>query len=271
MKLTQEKIQEIAQQLVTAEATREVLRPLTATHPNITLEDGYAVQSAWTAIKVAQGAAIVGHKIGLTSKAMQSQSVVDEPDYGVMLDDTLYEDGSSIQYDTFHAPRVEIELAFVLKQDLTGPRCTFLDVMRATEYICPAIEILNSRLQRIDSVTGQKRNIIDNICSNAGYGGLIMGGRPFMPTDDLDVAWIGGACLRNGEVEETGLSAGVLGHPAKAIAWLANKLAAHETKLKAGEILLSGSFIRPVAARPGDTFQAHFGRLGSVNCYFSPA
>ena len=254
-----------------AEEAHEILRPLTVTHPGITLEDGYAVQSAWTALKVAKGAAIMGHKIGLTSRAMQSQSVVDEPDYGVMLDDTLYESGCTIPHGTFHAPRVEIELAFVLKHELTGPRCTFLDVMRATEYICPAIEILNSRLERIDSVTGQKRNIVDNICSNAGYGGLVMGGRPFLPTDDVDIARIGGACVRNGEIEETGLSAGVLGHPANAIAWLANKLAAHETSLQPREILLSGSFIRPVAARPGDTFQADFGPLGSVNCYFSPA
>lgn len=269
MAFTPHEIQEMAGRIARADEARQVLRPLTITHPGITLEDGYAVQSAWAAIKVAQGAKAVGHKIGLTSKAMQSQSVVDEPDYGVILDDTLYDNGSAIPPGTFHAPRVEIELAFVLGRDLSGPRCTLFDVLRATEYIIPAIEILNSRLEKIDSVTGQKRTIVDSICGNAGYGGLVMGGRPFRPSDDVNLAWVGGACLRNGEVEETGLSAGVLGHPAHAIAWLANKLAAHGESLKAGEILLSGSFIRPVAARPGDTFQADFGPFGSVNCHFS--
>lgn len=269
MALKQEEIQAMARRIAAADVAREILRPLTITNPGITLEDGYAVQSAWADIKIAQGAKIVGHKIGLTSKAMQSQSVVDEPDYGVILDDTLYPNGGHIPLGTFHAPRVEIELAFMLKRDLTGPRCTLFDVLRATEFICPAIEILNSRLEKIDSVTKQKRTIIDSICGNAGYGGLIMGDRPFLPTDDINLAWIGGACLRNGEVEETGLSAGVLGHPANAIAWLANKLAAHGETLKAGEILLSGSFIRPVPARPGDTFQADFGPYGSVNCHFS--
>lgn len=269
MALPSEQIQELARRIARAEEAREVLRPMTITSPGITLEDGYAVQSAWADLKVAQGAAVVGHKIGLTSKAMQSQSVVDEPDYGVILDDTLYENGSPVPRGVFHAPRVEIELAFVLKKDLEGPRCTLFDVLRATEYICPAIEILNSRLEKIDSVTGQKRTIVDSICANAGYGGLVMGGRPFRPDDGVDLAWIGGACVRNGEIEETGLASGVLGHPALAVAWLANKMAAHGTRLKAGEILLSGSFIRPVAARPGDTFQADFGPYGSVHCHFA--
>ncbi|WP_454689159.1 2-oxo-hept-4-ene-1,7-dioate hydratase [Achromobacter aloeverae] len=269
MALPKAEVQTLARRIAVADEAREVLRPLTITHPGITLEDGYAVQSAWADIKLAQGASIVGHKIGLTSKAMQSQSVVDEPDYGVILDDTVYENGSAIPPGVFHSPRVEIELAFVLKSDLRGPRCTLFDVLRATEYICPAIEILNSRLEKIDSVTGQKRTIVDSICANAGYGGLVLGGRPFLPTEDINQARIGGACLRNGEIEETGLAAGVLGHPANAIAWLANKMAAHGATLKAGEILLSGSFIRPVPARPGDTFQADFGRYGSVNCHFS--
>lgn len=269
MALEPHRVRELAESIQGAHERRDILRPLTVTNPGLTLEDGYAIQKAWVDIKVAAGARVVGHKIGLTSKAMQSQAVVNEPDYGVVVDDTVYESGVSIPAGTFRGPRIEIELAFVLKSELRGPNCTIFDVLRATEYICPSIEILNSRVEKIDSVTQQKRTIIDSICDNAGYGALILGGRPFRPTDDLDLSWIAGACIRNGEIEETGISAGVLGHPARSVAWLANKFALHGEHMVPGEILLSGSFIRPVLGRPGDTFEADFGPYGSVRCHFS--
>jgi 2-oxo-hept-3-ene-1,7-dioate hydratase len=268
MAMQKDEIQQLAKQIEHAYRARELMRPLTQTRPGITLEDSYAIQTAWVGLKVAEGSRVIGHKIGLTSKAMQSTSLVNEPDYGALLDDTRYEDGVDIPAGTFLSPRVEIELAFVMRSELRGPNCTIFDVLNATEFVTPAIEVLDSRVAKVDPVTNQARTIVDSICDNAGYAALITGGRPFRPTE-TDMRWIAGLCLRNGQIEETGVSAGVLGHPANAIAWLANKFAAHDTVMKAGEILLSGSFIRPVQAHPGDTFHADFGPFGSVSCHFS--
>jgi 2-oxo-hept-3-ene-1,7-dioate hydratase len=268
MPMDQQEIQRLAKEIQHAYHLRQMIRPLTITNPGIRLEDAYAIQSAWVDLKVAEGAKVVGHKIGLTSKAMQSTSLVDEPDYGALLDDTVYQDGTEIPAGLFRAPRVEIELAFVMRSELRGPGCTIFDVLNATEFVSPAIEVLNSRIEKIDPVTKKPRTIVDSICDNAGYAALILGGRPFRPSE-VDLRWVSGLCLRNGQIEETGVSAGVLGHPANAIAWLVNKFAAHGATMKAGEILLSGSFIRPVDARAGDTFHADFGPLGSVSCHFS--
>lgn len=261
-------IGDYAAKIQRAYETREPMRPLTVTEPGITLEDAYAIQSAWTDLKVARGSKLIGHKIGLTSKAMQSTSLVNEPDYGVLLDDTRFEDGAEVPAGTFLEPRVEVELAFLLRSELRGPHCTIFDVLKATEFVTPAMELLDTRIAKIDPVTNKPRTIVDSICDNAGYAGLITGGRPFRPAD-MDMRWVAALCLRNGQIEETGVAAGVLGHPANAIAWLANKLAAHGTAIQAGELLLSGSFIRIVHARPGDTFHADFGPLGSVSCHFS--
>jgi 2-oxo-hept-3-ene-1,7-dioate hydratase len=268
MALEKSEILDLAKQVQNAYRTKEMLRPLTQTRPGILLEDAYAVQSAWIGLKEAEGSRVLGHKIGLTSKAMQSTSLVNEPDYGALLDDTVYEDGIDIPAGTFRSPRVEIELAFVMNRELRGPNCTIFDVLNATEFVTPAIEVLDSRIEKVDSITRIARTIVDSICDNAGYAALIMGGRPFRPSD-ADLRWISGLCLRNGQIEETGVSAGVLGNPAHAIAWLVNKFAAHGASMKAGEILLSGSFIRPVQGNPGDTFQADFGPFGSVSCHFS--
>lgn len=261
-------IEECAAKIQRAYETRKPMRPLTATEPGIKLEDAYAIQSAWADLKIQRGSKLIGHKIGLTSKAMQSTSLVDEPDYGVLLDDTRFEDGADIPAGTFLEPRVEVELAFLMRSDLRGPNCTIFDVLKATEFVTPAIELLDTRIAKIDPVTDKPRTIVDSICDNAGYAGLITGGRPFRPHED-DMRWVAALCLRNGQIEETGVAAGVLGHPANAIAWLANKLAAHGTSIQAGELLLSGSFIRIVQARTGDTFHADFGPFGSVSCHFS--
>lgn len=268
MPMAREDIRRLAEEIRRAYKSREMIRPLTITSPGILLEDAYAIQSAWVDLKLAEGAKVVGHKIGLTSKAMQSTSLVDEPDYGALLDDTVFQDGVEIPAGLFRAPRVEIELAFVMRSELRGPNCTIFDVLNATEFVTPAIEVLDSRIEKVDSVTKRARTIVDSICDNAGYAALITGGRPFRPTE-VDLRWVAGLCLRNGQIEETGVSAGVLGHPANAIAWLVNKFAAHGAAMMAGEILLSGSFIRPVEARPGDTFHADFGPQGSVSCHFS--
>ena len=268
MMLDEKTIRSLAARIEQARKTHELVRPVTAQFPEATIEDGYAIQRAWVALRLAEGHRVLGHKIGLTSKAMQSQSSVKEPDYGCLLDDTMFGDGAEIPAGTFTAPRVEVELAFILSKMLRGPGCTLFDVLNATDFLIPSMEILDSRLHRTDPETGKTRTIVDSIADNAGNAGL--GDRwTAVQTARGRSRWVAALCFRNGQIEELGVAAAVLGHPANGIAWLANKLAQHDVALEAGQILLSGSFIRIVEARPGDTFHADFGPWGSVSCHFN--
>lgn len=228
--------------------------------PSIGIEDSYAISSAVAEAKVKSGARIIGHKIGLTSKAMQAASKIDEPDYGFVFDDLLVQNGAKIPFENFCAPRAEPELTFILKDALRGPGVGLIDVLRATEWVVPSIEIIDARVT-------EPRKIFDTVADNGAAAGLVLGGRPMRP-DDVDLRWVGAIFYRNSEIEETGIAAGVLGHPALAIAWLANKLGEHGTTLDAGHMMLSGSFTRPVHARKGDTLHADFGPLGSVMVQF---
>ena len=209
---------------------------------------------------IGSGARVIGHKVGLTSKAMQRSSQIDEPDYGHLLDGMLVTDGAAVRHSDYCIPRVELELAFVLGTTLEGPGVGLLDVLRATEYVVPSIEIIDARVQN-------PRRIFDTIADNRAAAGLVLGGHPVGP-HDIDLRWVGGALYRNTDIEETGVAIGVLGHPAMGIAWLANKLGAHDVGLEPGHIVLSGSFVRPVWAEPGDTLRADFGELGVVSVGF---
>jgi len=249
-----------AQLLLTAEKERKPVIQLSKTWPDITIEDAYAIQSEVIRQKVAAGAKIIGHKIGLTSKAMQQSSQIDEPDYGHLLDYMMVADGAKIPWENYCVPRVEVELAFVLGKPLKGPGVGLLDVLRATEYIVPAIEIIDARVQN-------PRKIFDTVADNAAAAGIVIGGRPVGP-NDVDLRWVGGVMYRNAEIEETGLASGVLGHPAMGIAWLANKVGKFGTVLEPGHIMLAGSFTRPVWAQKGDTLHADFGTLGSIAVQF---
>ncbi len=257
-----------AQRLDTAESTRTQIRMISLDHPEMDMADAYAVQNAWLKIKLDGGRKVLGHKIGLTSKAMQNAVNVNIPDSGFLLDDMFFADGSDIPTDRFIQTRIEAELAFVLKSRLSGPNCTLFDVLRATEYITPALEILDTRIMRVDAQTKKTRTVFDTISDNAANAGIVLGGRPFRP-DETDMRWVGAAVSRNAQVEETGLAAGVLNHPAMGIAWLANRLAEYGRALEAGQVVLAGSFIRPIEARKGDTFHADYGPWGSVSCYFA--
>lgn len=228
--------------------------------PQIEIADSYAISSAVAAEKVKQGRKIIGHKIGLTSKAMQASSKIDEPDYGYLFDDLLLQDGAKVKFDDFCVPRVEPELTFVLKEPLKGPGIGLIDVLRATEYVIPSIEIIDARVT-------EPRRIFDTVADNGAAAGIVLGGRP-VKVDEVDLRWVGAIFYRNSEIEETGLAAGVLGHPAMAIAWLANKLGVHGQTLEPGHLMLSGSFTRPVWAAKGDTLHADFGPLGSVSVQF---
>ena len=260
-------IRDAAERLDRAETERTQIDHLTLQYPQLGFVDAYAIQRQWVDMKVARGRRMRGHKIGLTSRAMQQSARIDEPDYGVLLDDMFFEDNADIPMDRFIVPRLEVELAFVLQQDLSGPDCTMLDVMRATEYVLPALEIIDARVRQVDPASGTPRKVFDTISDNAANAGVVMGGRPIRPFD-IDLRWSAAVCSRNGLVEETGVAAGVLGHPARGIAWLANKLAPHGVTLTAGEIVLAGSFTRPVAASAGDTFHVDYGPLGALGLRF---
>ncbi|WP_058910470.1 2-oxo-hept-4-ene-1,7-dioate hydratase [Entomohabitans teleogrylli] len=265
--LSRETIDRLAHELHQAEKNREQIRQLSLRHPEMTIEDAYAIQRQWVKTKIAEGQVLKGHKIGLTSKAMQASSQINEPDYGALLDSMFFDDGCDIPTDDFIVPRIEVELAFVLAKPLRGPNCTLFDVYNATDYVIPALELIDARCHGIDPETQRPRKVFDTISDNAANAGVILGGRPVKP-DALDLRWIPALLYRNGVIEETGVAAGVLNHPANGVAWLANKLAPHDVQLEAGQIILGGSFTRPVPARKGDTFQVDYGVMGAITCHF---
>jgi len=185
----------------------------------------------------------------------------------VLFDDMFFENGATIPKDRFIQPRIEAEIAFVFKEDLSGQNVTLFDVLNATDYVCPALEILDTRILRVDPDNGATRTVNDTIADNAANAGIVLGGRPVHP-DSIDLRWAGAIVSCNAQVEETGLGAGVLNHPAQGIVWLANRLAEYGDGISAGQTVISGSFIRPVEAPHGTTINADYGPLGSVSVYF---
>ena len=262
MTLPPDVITAIAAELAEADRAHSVIPRITARHPDATVEDSYAIQAVWRDRMIAEGRTLVGRKIGLTSKAMQQATGITEPDYGVMFDDTVYPSGSDIPVDHFSNVRVEVELAFVLKHPLTGPDCTLEDVLAATDYVVPALEVLNSHIEL------EGRTIVDTISDNAAYGAMVLGDVRKHP-DEIDLRWVPGVLARNGEIEETGVAMGVLGHPGHGVAWLANKLHQHGARLEPGEIILAGSFTRPVWLAKGDEVVCDYGPMGKITCRFS--
>lgn len=251
----------IADELAQAVRDRTMIERITARYPDAGVEDAYAIQRRWRERQEAAGRRLVGRKIGLTSRAMQQATGITEPDYGVMLDDTVHDSGVVLDAANYANLRVEVELAFVLSAPLAGPGCTVADVLRATDHVVPALELLDSHIEL------EGRTIVDTIADNAAYGGMVLGGSPTRP-DAVDLRWVGALLHRNGTIEETGLAAGVLGHPATGVAWLANTLHQHGETLAAGEIILSGSFTRPVWVGPGDTVLCDYGPMGTLTCSF---
>ncbi len=266
MTLNASQIQQLAAELDQSEKSRVQVEHFSKRFPGMTIEDGYAVSRAWVAMKIAAGRTVRGHKIGLTSRAMQISSQIDEPDYGTLLDDMFFEPGD-IPTQRFIAPRVEVELAFVLKKKLQGANVTVDDVLDATDYVTPAIEIIDARIEQFDRHTRVMRKVFDTISDNAANAGIVLGGNRVAPRS-VDLPWCGAILRQNGAVEETGLAAGVQGHPAVGVAWLVHKLAPWGECLEAGEVVLAGSFTRPVAARVGDVFDADYGALGRFEFRF---
>jgi 2-oxo-hept-3-ene-1,7-dioate hydratase len=263
---SQDLIVQLAAELDQSEKSRVQIEHFSKRFPGMTVEDGYAISRAWVKMKVAEGRKPRGHKIGLTSRAMQQASQISEPDYGTLLDDMFFEPGN-IPTNRFIAPRVEVELAFVLKSRLEGA-VSMDQVLQATEFVTPAIEIIDARIEQFDRHTKAMRRVQDTISDNAANAGIVLGGRKMNPRE-LDLPWCGAILRQNGSVEETGLAAGVQGHPAAGVAWLSMKLAAWGEYLEAGEVVLAGSFTRPVAAKKGDLFDADYGRLGRFGFRFT--
>ncbi|QGU08227.1 2-keto-4-pentenoate hydratase [Corynebacterium occultum] len=255
---------DLAWELHRAEQQRTQLRHFSSRFPEMGFEDSYRISQAWAEIKKEEGQQIIGHKIGLTSRAMQMSSQIDEPDFGTLFDEMLYESGQSIDSTRFILPRVEVELAFILDKPLEGPRVSVADVYRATEYVTPALEIIDARIEQHDRETGAPRRVFDTISDNAANAGIVLGAAP-VKVDSIDLRWVGSLLHKNGVIEESGLAAGVLGNPAIGIAWLARRLHSIGERLEAGETVLAGSFTRPVSISPGDVVHAEYGTLGSLS------
>lgn len=260
-------LQALACELYDARKQRAQLRHFSQRFPEMTIEDGYAIQREWVKLELADGRTIKGRKIGLTSRAMQQASQITEPDYAPLMDDMFFDNGSDIPVERFIAPRVEVELAFILGKPLRGPGVTLFDVLSATEYVTPALEIIDARIEQFDRDTKAPRKVFDTISDFAANAGIVLGGRPVRPLD-VDLRWVGALLHKNGVIEETGVAAGVLNHPANGVAWLANKIAPHDEQLNVGDVVLAGSFTRPTTARRGDQLHADYGPLGSISFRF---
>ena len=254
--------EEIARTLRDAESSRKPIAPLAARWPDLDVADAYEIQRLTIARRVEDGAAVRGHKVGLSSPAMQEMMGVHEPDYGHLLDDMFVFEGHAVPTSELIQPRVEIEVAFVLGASLPTRGCNVADVIRATDCILPAIEIIDSRIAE------WKIGIVDTIADNASSARVVLGGNPVRLTDG-DVRSIGGTLQRNGEIVETGTAAAVLGNPVTSVAWLARTVGAFDVELEAGHVVLPGSCTRAVTVAAGDEVRADFDRLGHVEVSFS--
>ena len=266
--LTDDQVSAAASALFHAEVSQAQIGLLSLAHPELDMEDAYRIQSALAAQKIASGRSVIGWKIGLTSKAMQQALNIDIPDSGVLFDDMLFETGAVVSKGHFIQPRMEAEIAFVMKAPLIGDKLTSEDVVAATDYVVPSIEILDTRILRADPSTGNTRNVFDTISDNAANAGIVLG-KEQHALDAHDLRWVGAIVSRNGEVEETGLGAGVLNDPVESVLWLARRLTQYGQQIDAGQVILSGSFIRPVECLPGSDINADFGVFGSVDISFS--
>jgi len=248
-------------ELLKAEESKQPINTFTSRYANIDINDSYAIQLKVVQTKIDRGSKIVGKKIGQVSRAMQELMGIMEPDYGHILDSMVMQEGEPIPMSCLIQPRVEGEICFVLKEDLIGPGITVASVMKATAGVIPALEIIDSRFKN------WKVKIEDGVADNAG-GGLVVLGGTITNIYELDLRLIGMALEKDGEILSTAAGSAVLGNPAQAVAWLANKLAEHGVGLRSGEIIMSGSLTAAVPAQAGSCFQATFDRLGSVTARF---
>ncbi|NRB02171.1 MAG: 2-oxo-hepta-3-ene-1,7-dioic acid hydratase [Rhodobacteraceae bacterium] len=253
--------------LLEAEKTGQQIGILTLEHPDMGMDDAYAIQNAIYRAKMAEGRSVIGWKIGLTSKAMQYALNIDIPDSGILFDDMAFDTSAVVPKGRFIQPRIEAEIAFVMKSPLGGADVTRDDVIAATDYVAPSIEILDTRIVRKDTATGKARTVYDTISDNAANAGIVLGAEKHA-IDAFDLRWVGAITSRNGEVEETGLGAGVLNDPVESVVWLARRMAGYGQSIEPGQVILSGSFIRPVECPSGSEIHADFADFGQVHISF---
>jgi 2-keto-4-pentenoate hydratase len=259
--LTQELIDKEARELCKAEREKTTLRPLTERYPNIEPAEAYRIQLALIEMKKADGAKVVGKKIGLTSKAMQKMLSVDQPDYGHILDNMVLQDSAVFTVRELIQPKIEPEIAFILDDNLKGPGVTPIQVLAATRFVVPALEIIDSRIE------GWKIRLCDTIADNASSARVVLGGSP-KRIDQVNLKLVGMVLEKNGEIIQTGAGAAVLGHPAAAVAWLANAVGEFGVGLEAGEIIMPGALCAAADVSAGDLVQASFDGLGTVSVRF---
>ena len=257
--LTKEEHQAAADTLLKAEAEKAWATPISSTYPNADISDAYQIAKLVTEAKLAAGRKVRGKKIGFTSKVIRDMVNATEPDYGNIFDNWFVDNGSAIPRSRLNSPRVEIELAFILKRDLSGPHVNLPDVVQATDFVMPAFEIIDSRFKERGP-----NSLIDSVADSASCGLVILGGKPVRLTD-FDVSRVGASLLKNGVIEVTGTSAAVMGNPINAVAWLARKLHEFGDGLCAGETIISGSFVQMIPFDQGDTLTADFGELGTLS------
>lgn len=259
--LTPSEIETLAAELLTAEAERAPVEPISLRYPRATIDDAYAIQSAGTRMRQEGGDPVRGHKVGLTARVMQKQFGVTSPDFGVLRSSMFHEEGTPLTTADLIAPRVEPEVAFVLSRPLKGPGVTVADVLGATAFLLPAIEVIDSR------ITDWEITIVDTIADNASSARVVLGGNR-TAIEDVDPRLIGVVLTRNGTVVETGASGAVLGNPLIAVAWLANVLGRHGQGLEEGDLIMPGTCTRAIDMVPGDTVRAGFDVLGHVSVGF---
>jgi 2-keto-4-pentenoate hydratase len=252
---------DLAAELAEAERGKVAMKPLTDRYAEIDVVDAYEIQLVNIRARVADGARVIGHKVGLSSTAMQQMMGVDEPDYGHLLDDMEVFEDRPVPAGKFLYPRVEVEVGFILADDLPGAGCTEDDVLAATAAFAPSIELIDTR------ITDWKIKLCDTIADNASSAGWVLGTDRVSPKD-IDIRNVDAVLTRNGEVVAEGRSDAVLGNPVTAVAWLARKVDDFGVRLRAGDIVLPGSCTRAIDARPGDDFVADFLGLGSVRLSF---
>jgi 2-oxo-hept-3-ene-1,7-dioate hydratase len=266
MMLSQLDIDVAAESLLDAEETRNQIDLLSIKYPDMTLDDAYAIQSSQMERKLAQGRKIIGWKIGLTSKVMQDALGITTPDSGVIYDDMLFKHGSTVPANRFIQPRIEAEIAFVMKAPLSG-KVTREDVIAATDYVTSSIEILDTRIKRVDAATGQTRKIFDTVSDNAANGGIVLGAERHAP-DAFDLRWVGAIVSKNDAVVATGLGAAVLNDPVMGIVWLSERMGQYGQRIEAGQVVLAGSFIAPIECPPGTRVEADYGSFGRAAIAF---
>ncbi len=268
MSLSAADITQMGADLFQAEVSGRQIGILSQRFPEMDMADAYAIQDALAQRKLAAGGIIKGWKIGLTSKAMQDALKIDIPDSGILFEDMFFDDGATVPKDRFIQPRIEAEIAFIMGEDLFGRTVTRDDVLAATAAVAPALEILDTRILRTDPKTGATRKVFDTIADNAANAGIVLGSQRHK-IEAFDLRWVGAIVSRNNVVEETGLGAGVLNDPVQGIVWLAQRLAQYGQKIRKGDVVLSGSFIRPLEAPSGAEITADYGPFGTVSCRFA--